>query len=79
MTEHNHMPEWMAEVRRGKALGMIVDEASVTDTNGERVEISRLQNDGSLAPETAGEADAEQPQEDEAAAEQTEQEADGEA
>ncbi|RLP11022.1 trigger factor [Propionibacterium australiense] len=79
MTEHNHMLEWMAEVRRGKALGMIVDEASVTDTNGDRVEISRLQNDGSLAPEAVDEADAEQPQEDETAAEQAEQEADGEA
>jgi trigger factor len=79
MTEHNHMPEWMAEVRRGKALGMIVDEAVITDTNGDTVEISRLQNDGSLAPETAGEADAEQSREDEAEAEQTEQGADGEA
>jgi len=79
MTEHNHMPEWMAEVRRGKALGMIVDEAVITDTNGDTVEISRLQNDGSLAPETAGEADAEQSREDETEAEQTEQGADGEA
>ena len=31
MSEHNHMPEWMGEVRRGKALNTIVDEAVVTD------------------------------------------------
>ena len=58
MTEHNHMPEWMAEVRRGKALGMIVDEASITDTNGEKVEISRLQNDGTFADEEETDEDA---------------------
>lgn len=75
MTEHNHMPEWMAEVRRGKALGMIVDEATITDTNGDTVELARLQNDGSLAPE-ATEDDAEKAQSDEAAPEQAEEQSD---
>ncbi|WP_316667414.1 trigger factor [uncultured Propionibacterium sp.] len=61
MTEHNHMPEWMAEVRRGKALGVIVDEATVTDTGGEEVELTRLQNDGTIAPESAESEDGRAP------------------
>lgn len=51
MTEHDHMLEWMGEVRRGKALGEIVGAVTVTDTHGEKVDVSRLQNDGTLLPE----------------------------
>ncbi|SER82417.1 trigger factor [Propionibacterium cyclohexanicum] len=49
MTEHNHMAEWMGEVRRGKALGLIVDESTITDTDGNVVELKYLQSDGTLA------------------------------
>ncbi len=34
MMEHNHMPEWMQEIRRSKALQLIMDEAKVTDSSG---------------------------------------------
>ncbi|RCK67913.1 trigger factor [Desertihabitans brevis] len=48
MMEHNHLPEWMTEIRRGKALELIVSEATVTDTTGERIELANLADDGSI-------------------------------
>lgn len=49
MSEHNHMAEWMGEVRRSKALGLIVDEAGIADTDGNVVELKNLQSDGTIA------------------------------
>ncbi len=40
MMEHNHMPEWMQEIRRGKALAQICAAAKVTDTDGTVVDMS---------------------------------------
>ena len=39
MMEHNHLPQWMQEVRRSKALQLIMDEATVTDTDGNPVDV----------------------------------------
>lgn len=47
--EHNHIPELVAEVRRGKALAHIVETAVVTDSNGEKVELALLLPDGTYA------------------------------
>ncbi|WP_114559855.1 trigger factor [Desertihabitans aurantiacus] len=77
MMEHNHLPEWMTEIRRGKALELIVSEATVTDTTGERVELANLADDGSIREpgeeqeqaEDAGSEDAAQA--DEATAEES--------
>jgi trigger factor len=57
MQEHpHHLDEYMLEIRRGKALAAIVEAATVTDTNGDVVELSRIQPDGSLAdPAVEGE------------------------
>jgi trigger factor len=49
MVEHNHIPEMVAEVVRGKALARLVEQATVTDASGNRVELAGLQADGSLA------------------------------
>jgi trigger factor len=58
MVEHNHIPEMVAEVVRGKALAMIVEGATVTDTNGTHVELKLLRPDGTIGePEVEG-ADA---------------------
>jgi trigger factor len=54
MVEHNHIPEMVAEVVRGKALAMIVEGATVTDASGNHVELKNLLPDG-----TIGEPDAE--------------------
>ena len=44
--EHNHVPEMVAEVRRGKALAHVVETAVVTDASGNVVELKTLQPDG---------------------------------
>ena len=41
MIEHNHMAEWMQEVRRGKSLAAICTAASVVDTAGNTVEMPK--------------------------------------
>ena len=48
MVEHNHIPEMVAEVVRGKALALIVESASVTDASGNAVELKNLRPDGSI-------------------------------
>ena len=49
MQEHpHHIDEYMLEIRRGKALAVIVEAATVTDSNGDVVELARIQPDGSL-------------------------------
>ena len=48
MMEHNHASEWMQEIRRDKALGLIVSEATVTDADGHPVDVSAVRADGTL-------------------------------
>ena len=47
--EHNHVPELMGEVVRGKALASLVESAKVRDKSGNVIELARLQADGSFA------------------------------
>jgi len=54
MVEHNHIPEMVAEVVRGKALARIVEGATVTDESGNAVDLKNLRPDGSI-----GDPDAE--------------------
>ena len=63
MFEHNHMNDWVAEIRRGKALGMIVSRATVTDSTGAAVDLSKLRSDGTIAEPEAEEAAVESPRE----------------
>ncbi len=54
MFEHNHVPELVAEIRRGKALAQIVEGATVTDASGNVVDLKNLRPDGTLGdPEDA--------------------------
>jgi trigger factor len=47
LKEHpHHIEEYMLEIRRGKALAMIVESATVTDSNGSVVELAKLHEDG---------------------------------
>jgi trigger factor len=49
LQEHpHHIEEYMLEIRRGKALAMIVESATVTDSNGAVVPLANLHEDGSL-------------------------------
>ena len=56
MVEHNHIPELVAEVVRGKALATIVEAAKVVDEAGEPVELKNLRGDGSIGEPEADEA-----------------------
>jgi trigger factor len=62
MVEHNHIPEMVSEVVRGKALATIVESAVVTDESGNHVELKNLRPDGSIADP------AEEPEQSDAAA-----------
>ena len=46
--EHNHVPEMMSEVLRGKALASLVESAKVTDKSGNTIDLASLQADGNL-------------------------------
>ena len=60
MVEHNHIPEMVSEVVRGKALARIVEGAAVTDASGNVVDLKNLRPDGSIGePEPEAEAEAE--------------------
>jgi trigger factor len=48
MFEHNHIPELVAEIRRGKALAQIVENATVTDRSGTTVDLANLRPDGTI-------------------------------
>jgi trigger factor len=48
LQEHpHHIEEYVLEIRRGKALAMIVESATVTDSNGSVVPLANLHEDGS--------------------------------
>ena len=48
MVEHNHIPEMVSEVVRGKALALIVESATVTDESGNPVDLKNLRPDGTV-------------------------------
>lgn len=50
--EHNHVPEMVSEVLRGKALASLVEGAKVKDSAGADVDLASLQADGSLKSES---------------------------
>ena len=59
LQEHpHHIDEYMTEIRRGKALGVLVSAATITDSAGERVDLDRLRPDGSLADDQADDQSA---------------------
>ncbi|MGH3362493.1 MAG: trigger factor [Nocardioides sp.] len=64
MFEHNHVPDMVQEILRGKALAEIVESAVVKDGSGNVVELKGLQPDGTIMepgteePEAEADADA---------------------
>jgi trigger factor len=60
MFEHNHIPELVGEIRRGKALARLVEGATVTDASGHVVDLKNLRPDGTIGDpaETEPAADA---------------------
>jgi trigger factor len=56
VVQANYVPTLVREVRRSKALAVLVENAVVTDSSGRAVDLKRLRPDGTLAPEE-GEGD----------------------
>jgi trigger factor len=70
LKEHpHHIEEYMLEIRRGKALAMIVESATVTDSNGSVVPLENLHEDGSLREPEAEPAEDDAAEDDEESAE----------
>lgn len=59
--EHNHVPEMVSEVLRGKALAELMQQATVKDASGTVLELGKLRADGSIA-EDADDAEDESAQ-----------------
>jgi trigger factor len=70
MFEHNHIPDLVQEILRGKALATVVESAVVKDASGNVVELKNLRPDGTIG-EPEDEAAADEP-EDEAATDEPE-------
>jgi trigger factor len=69
MFEHNHVPDLIQEILRGKALATIVESAVVKDASGAVLDLKNLRPDGTIGePEPEPEADAADGNEDEAGA-----------
>ncbi len=62
MLDHDHVSEYMGEIRRSKVLDQMMAQAKITDTNGESVDVAEASADRSdaavPAPEEAATADA---------------------
>jgi trigger factor len=61
MMEHNHVSAWMQEIRRNKAMALIVGKATVVDTDGKTVDIAgatmELEPEAAAQVETVAEAE----------------------
>ncbi|HVD52665.1 MAG TPA: trigger factor [Propionibacteriaceae bacterium] len=70
LQEHpHHIEEYVLEIRRGKALAMIVESATVTDSNGSVVPLANLHEDGSYTEPEAEPAEDDVAEDDEESAE----------
>jgi trigger factor len=58
LQEHpHHIDEYMLEIRRGKSLALVVESATVKDSDGETVDLSNLRPDGTVGePELEGQS-----------------------
>ena len=61
MFEHNHVPDLVQEILRGKALAAIVESAVVKDASGNVVELKNLRPDGTIGEPVADDAADETP------------------
>jgi trigger factor len=68
MFEHNHIPDLVQEILRGKALAVVVESATVKDASGNVVELAGLRPDGTIGdPEDETSQEAAEDEADDAA------------
>jgi trigger factor len=70
MFEHNHIPDMVQEILRGKALATLVESAVVKDASGNVVDLANLRPDGTIGEPAADVVDAEAAADDTEAADQ---------
>ena len=70
MFEHNHIPDMVQEILRGKALATLVESAVVKDASGNVVDLANLRPDGTIGEPAADVVDAEATADDTEAADQ---------
>lgn len=70
MFEHNHIPDMVQEILRGKALATLVESAVVKDASGNVVELANLRPDGTIGEPVDAEAAADDAADDTEAADQ---------
>ena len=49
MMDHNHVNEWLGEIRRGKAVDILVNRATIKDSDGRKIDLSLVRPDGTMA------------------------------
>ena len=59
MFEHNHVPDLVQEILRGKALAAVVESAVVKDASGNVLELANLRPDGTIGEPEVADPDAE--------------------
>ena len=59
MFEHNHIPDLVQEILRGKALATIVETAVVKDASGNVVQLKNLRPDGTIGEPVVADSPAE--------------------
>ncbi|EON24813.1 trigger factor [Nocardioides sp. CF8] len=59
MFEHNHIPDMVQEILRGKALATLVESAVVKDASGNVVELANLRPDGTIGEPVEADTEAE--------------------
>ncbi len=59
MFEHNHVPDLVQEILRGKALAAVVESAVVKDASGNVLELANLRPDGTIGEPEAADPDGE--------------------
>ena len=72
MFEHNHIPDMVQEILRGKALATLVESAVVKDASGNVVELTNLRPDGTIGEAADAEGASDDTEADDTEADDTE-------
>ena len=49
MMDHGHVNDWVGEIRRAKAIDILVNRAVIKDSDGRKVDLSLVRSDGTVA------------------------------
>jgi len=61
MMDHNHVNEWVGEIRRSKAVNLLLGQATVKDSDGRKLDLSLVRPDGTVAAPQAAASSVSKP------------------